>query len=231
MLDEALAQLAVYPRDPYLQYVALQLARRENRVEAVSQQVALIVDPDAQDPDPGAEAAARRERVDLFSLSSGALAVQESLQLDTLRGPPPNAKADPAKDERRRETVEVGKLTGPTVKSHPWEQLLAGRKPEVGPLARAVPEDFYFVEFHSPSKALELLDAGDLWAGHLFNQAAREARTRRVGDRILKQLVVETNRPLRPVYDAAVETVAVTSSDLFLAEGSDVTLLFRAKQP
>src|SRR4051794_4997033 len=38
--EEALAQLRVYPRDPYLQYVALQLARREGRLGAAGDEVA-----------------------------------------------------------------------------------------------------------------------------------------------------------------------------------------------
>ncbi|HKC87441.1 MAG TPA: hypothetical protein VKG02_15760, partial [Blastocatellia bacterium] len=33
ILEEALAQLRLYPHDAYLQYVALQLARRENRLD------------------------------------------------------------------------------------------------------------------------------------------------------------------------------------------------------
>jgi hypothetical protein len=43
--------------------------------------------------------------------------------------------------------------------------------------------------------------------------------------------VIETNPALRPFYDLIVEEVAVTGSDLFVAEGSDVTLLFRAREP
>src|SRR4029077_1421932 len=35
----------------------------------------------------------------------------------------------------------------------------------------------------------------------------------------------------RPFYDLVVSEAAVTGSDLFLREGSDVTLLFRFKQP
>ena len=35
-LDEALQQLAIYPRDSYLQYVALQLASREGRLDEVN---------------------------------------------------------------------------------------------------------------------------------------------------------------------------------------------------
>src|SRR5262249_30644493 len=90
---------------------------------------------------------------------------------------------------------------------------------------------FYFAEFRSVSKMLDLLDAGDLWGTHLFSQASREARSQRVGERLRRQLVIETNKLLRPLYDTVVEEVAVTGSDLFVAEGSDVTLLFRVKEP
>ena len=224
-LDEAMAQLAVHPRDPYLQYVALQLARRENRLEATEGRVAQAVNPGIDSAQGRRERAAqRRDRVDLFSIFSGALAVQESLQLDSMRG-----GAGPAEEVGAE--VEVGTLAGPTVKSHPWEQMLAGRKPDVGTLARSVPEDFYLVEFRSTAKMLDLLDNGDLWATHLFSQGAHEARTQQVGERVRQQLALETNRLLRPVYDAVVEEMAVTGSDLFAAEGSDVTVLFRARQP
>src|SRR5439155_12873540 len=115
--------------------------------------------------DPG-----RRQRVDLFSTFTGALAVQESLQLDTLLGeddmrragfppdvpqkmapPPPDVKKSedkpaepppPAKSGSKTasklrtimrrpipKSVLVDTLSGPTIKSHPWEQMLAGRKP------------------------------------------------------------------------------------------------------
>src|SRR5439155_26254486 len=71
----------------------------------------------------------------------------------------------------------------------------------------------------------------DLWGTHLFHQAAREARTQKVGDRLKQQLVIETNPVLKPFYDLVVEEVAIVGSDLFLREGSDVTLLFRSRQP
>jgi hypothetical protein len=275
-LDEAMAQLGLYPKDAYLQYVALQLARREKRGDQIAAQIEQLVSDEVRQERMG-----RANRVDLFSIFSGALAVQESLQLDTMRGPPsgrmpvpgpgnmqkapaPPQKTEPkteptpsgnAKDSpsaarfrqapiqdpfqaeqdrraaRRRQQVKVADLTGPTIKSHPWEQMLAGKKPEISPLARHVPEDFYFAEFHSLNKLMEALDVSDLWGRHLFNQATQEARTNLTGARLKTQLAVETNRLLRPFYDLVVEEVAVTGSDLFLAEGSDVTLLFRFKQP
>jgi hypothetical protein len=219
-LDEAVAQLELYPRDPYLQYVALQLGRREDRFSWASQEVTKLINQ-TQEP------LNRRDQVDLYSAFTGALAVQESLQLDTMR------RAERRDDTtwRSREIIDIVKLSGPTIKSHPWKTMLGDKDPEVPPLAKMVPEDNYLVEFRSLVKLLDLLDTGDLWNSHLFSQTNRDARTQLVGERLRQQLAIETNRLIRPLYDTIVEEVAVTGSDLYLGEGSDVTLLFRLKQP
>src|SRR5262245_22850814 len=143
-LPTALDELALNPSDTYLQYVALQLARRGERVSEVSAQLTSL---------RGFQGPNRVADVDLFSLVSGALAIQESLQLDTMVGQTPARRTIPAAGStdrpRRSGPVPVSTLSGPTVQSHPWERLLAGRKPEVSGLARLVPEDFYLVEFRS----------------------------------------------------------------------------------
>ena len=284
-LDEAAAALALQPRDAYLQYVVLQLARRAGRFDEVEPRVRRLAGADA---DPRAE---RGRGTDLFSLFTGALAVQESLQLDAMRSVTPRRTPAPANfngnfnarvtnanvasptGRRRRQTrrrrgqtraqradgnvnaeerliaglegrepepparprtqgrVKVSALKGPDIKSHPWEKMLAGRRPDVSPLARAVPEDFYFAEFRALTKLLDAFDAGDLWGSHLYNQAFRDTMTLDVGARLKRQLAVETDPRTRPFYDLVVEEVAVTGSDPFVREGSDVTLLFRVKQP
>src|SRR5437868_3054630 len=73
--DEALAQLRLNPHDPYLQYLVMQLAWRDNKTAPAGSEVERIT-----------FGGGRRGDTDLFSLFTGALAVQESLQLDTLRG-------------------------------------------------------------------------------------------------------------------------------------------------
>src|SRR5262249_4904827 len=73
-LDEALAQLQLYPDDPYLQYVALQLSYREKQFDNTSQQVENFIGRGS------GRRGGRRGDVDLFSVFTGALAVQESLQ-------------------------------------------------------------------------------------------------------------------------------------------------------
>jgi hypothetical protein len=243
-LQEAMAQLQLYPHDPYLQYLVLILADRENAREQFVPQMQALAGGDLQ-----ADRTGRARSVDLFNIFTGALAVQESLQLDAMRGTVPRADVQrpvvvPARPGIPRSApapqvaeppsdspVKVASLAGPTIRSHPWQEMLAGRKPAISPLAFCVPEDFYFIDFRSLNRLLEAMEVSDLWGTHLFNQTAQEARTQKAGDRLREQLAVETNPLLRPIYDLVVERVAVTGSDLFLREGSDVTLLFRFKQP
>lgn len=261
-LDDALSQLKLYPRDVYLQYVALQLASRQNRLDEIADQIEVTRGSATRE-----QRNERASRVDLLSIFSGALAVQESLQLDAMRGnaPPrtffdtlsaeqkkemassPERKRALEQEDRerlaawkeqraalemkRKQVLQVSGLAGPAVKSHPWSEMLGGKKPEISPLARLVPEDFYFVEFHSLAKLLDSIDISDLWGTHLFDQTFQEARTHGTGERIKQQLALESNPLARPFYDQVVEEVAVAGSDLFLREGSDLTMLFRFKQP
>jgi hypothetical protein len=241
-LEEARAHLRLYPRDAYMQYVALQLARREGNLAEVAAEL------QQRDPlrDPWRQ---RQDQVDLFSIFSGQLAVQESLQLDALA---PDAEADPnapvdvpvgrggprpirapgaAAVAEPSDGVPIASLEGPTVKSHPWTEMLAGRKPDVKGLALVAPADYYFVSFRSLNKLLDAADLATLWGAHVFNQANREAKTQLVGDRLREQLAVEETPELRPFYDAVVDEVAIVGSDLFVREGSDVTMLFHAQQP
>ena len=246
--DDARTQLEFYPRDPYLQYVVLQLGRREGRTEEAAEAVRRR----SPNLDPRRE---RSRNVDLFSLFSGALAVQESLQLDAMIDPdsvspravprpvlaPPPAPGQPAAkfsapveraaSSASAEPVRVETLQGPTVQSHPWADMLAGRKPAMSPLAKCVPQDYYYVQFRSVSKMLGLLEQGDVWGTHLFSQTVRKAYRHDMRQQLMQQLAIETNEVLQPFYDLAIQETAVVGSDLFVTESSDVTLLFRLLQP
>ena len=223
--EEAIRQSALNPQDAYLQYVALQLALNEGKTSQVGGRNTEANRRTRQGPERNAG---------LFSIFAGALAVQESLQLDTMRADPRARDARIA--DRSRETVKISDLTGPKVKSHPWGKMLAAqtvaRKTlEISELARCVPEDQYFVLFGSVNKLLEATEGGDLWGAHLFSQVTRSARTRRTTARLKTQLAIQTDRLTRPFYDMVVDEVAITGSDLYIPMGSDITLLFRIKQP
>ena len=141
------------PNDVYLQYVALQLARNEGKGEEVQGLIDRLTQRRFGFLQP------QDREVDLFSLFSGALAVQESLQLDAMRGqanPRLGRMSDPTKN-----TVKIAALEGPSVKSHPWDKMLAaqlvsGKQPEIGPLDLCVPEDQYYLHFRTLSKLLDM---------------------------------------------------------------------------
>jgi hypothetical protein len=150
-----------------------------------------------------------------FTLTS---AEAEAIQLPTEE---PEAEKIPAPP------VSVSDLKGPTIKSHPWTKMLAGRSPKVSDLSRCVPHDFYFVEFRSVSKLLDLIDSADQWSTFIYSQSVKDARSQQVGRRLQKQLVLETGGLPRAFTDAVIDGIALTGSDLFVREGSDVTVLLQ----
>lgn len=226
--EEAMAQLRMYPQDAYLQYVAMQLAHREGTAAAAGEEIGRITG--------ATEPAWRRrtERVNLFSLFSGSLAVQESLQLETMTGEaldPRQQRNAVAPRYAPDELVAVSELQGPTTQSHPWTEMLAGRQPEFSTLASCVPEDQYYVRFQSAARLLEVLELNERWGAHLFSQTSRQAYTSLADERVLAQLALETSDLLRPFYDLVVEELAITGSDLYLREGTDITIIFRFQRP
>lgn len=218
--DEAQAQLKMYPKDVFLQYVALKLGQRQG-FDATG----LL---GLNTPTRRQMAAQRRENVDLLNLFSGSLAVQESLQLDAMRPVSDVNRIDGATNAES--AVQIRTLTGPTVESHPWHEMLKGQKPKFSVLANYVPADHYYIRFKSVSRMLDVIDGGNLFAKHLFTQTGEQAFARDTEQRMRQQLAVETNPLARPFYDLIVKEIAISGSDPFVNEGSDVTLLFRFEQ-
>ncbi len=215
-MESAIQQLQLYPRDPYLQYVVLQLNQREGNAYDAE---ALL----RQTMGRGRRGNANIANVDLFSIFSGALAVQESLQLDAMtEGTPPDLNTPKG---------TIKDLTGPTVKSHPWTEMLAGRQPSISPLARCVPADHLFVQFESVGSFLQAMQLADHWGAYVVSQTRQESRSLSVTARLKRQLAVETTDLLQPIYDRVVGRLAITSSDMFFREGTDVTLLMELSQP
>jgi hypothetical protein len=139
-------------------------------------------------------------------------------------------QADDKPAEPRKPTP-LEKLIGPTVKSHPWDAMLADKKPKVSELARCVPADFYLVEFRTMTKLLDTLDARQDWTTYFFTQAHLDATDLRTRQRIQTQLLLDDSPAQRPFYDAIVQNVAIAGSDPFVKEGSDVTMLFQFQSP
>jgi hypothetical protein len=208
-LEEARAALKRQPDDGYLQYVVVQLARQEERLAMVRNDIPLF--------------ATRRagESADPLDLYISTRTLQQRLQLAMMLPPSVGAGTEPAQPP-----VPLKKLQAPALPDRDWKQLLGDKAPTVSPLSRCVPADFYLAEFRSLDRLARVLDASRSWLHFLQVQSVQDATARPVRRRLQQQLVFDVeDRALPPL----VEQVAVTGSDPFLGEGSDVTLLIQLR--
>ena len=161
----------------------------------------------------------RREPPDLYSVFTGAAAIQESLQLEALAG---NVSQEAA-------TVPLASLQGPAVKSHPFKEMLAGRTPALPELASWIPADQYAVFFSDLTKQRELADLLDEWGGNLLRQVEPQAKDFRIREKLTRQLCLEESWLSKMFGDRVVGSMAFTGRDPFLKEGTAFTVLFTLK--
>jgi len=179
-----------------------------------------------------ASARFRREPPDLYSVFTGAAAIQESLQLELLG----NAPQSPVQRAALKKAVEatasevpLTSLAGPAVKSHPFKEMLKGRNPQLPALAAYIPDDQYAVFFSNINKQIELADLMDEWGGNLLHQVEASARDFQVREKVSRQLCLENSWLTRMFGDRVIAEMAFTGSDPFLKEGTAFTVLFSLK--
>ena len=165
---------------------------------------------------------------DLYDMLTGSLAIQESLQNQVLRG-----DAKPGDFTRH-----ISEVTKPTLKSLDHARWLehkraASKAPlaTLPDLARLVPQDQYFAHFNSARAATEVLDLATDLGDSVFRLFTIRARDDRLPEKFEEQLCLKRDALTRLVSDGAVSEVAVTGSDPFVKEGTDLTLLMRVAGP
>jgi hypothetical protein len=161
------------------------------------------------------------ENLTMFALLGGRTAVEETLQLQNLD---PRGSTETA-------NIPVTSLTGVTVLSHPFAEMLgtqAGGRLELADLA---PPDRFFVYVAQPKAILPFLEkgAGFLAAagtGLTGNQLDYDL-TRRYLDRAgLTRSWLET-----VLRSGLIRDLALMVPDLFFIDGTDVTVAARLNQP
>ena len=153
----------------------------------------------------------------LYDVTTGALAVQESLQLDRM--------TDTNRDRGTRE-IAFADIPAVGVKSHPFDQMRGGVEAAHSELARLVPEDFYYLRFGSLAKLYELLDFADQWGTSLLRLATPVGSDYGVQQRVHTQLCLPDDALARLLAPAVIGEIAIVGSDPYVCEGSDITVLF-----
>ena len=159
-----------------------------------------------------------------YDTLTGARAIQESLQVD-------RALAGLASDTTAPRTVSVTDISGITVRAHPYDEMRKGRAPRVHPLAQLVPSDQYFLWFRSVAKLQELADFMQEWGETGLETADASDGARDLRQRIQAQLCLPEGLLSKALGTALVRDVAITGSDPFLREGTDITVIFEAVSP
>jgi hypothetical protein len=201
--------LNYYPQESFFQYALLQSKDRYG-----------VSPPRFDTPRPS-----RAElEASLYDLLTGSLAIQEALQQQALEGDGRPGDLD----------VPVSELPAPRPRSLDYKALLeekAGKKllPRPHEAARLVPEDQYFLHFHSLKSATELQDLATDWGNSLLRLFTVRAQDNRLVAKFEEQLCLRRDPLLRLFADAVVSELAVTGGDPFFREGTDLTLLFRVK--
>jgi hypothetical protein len=158
---------------------------------------------------------------DLYSVSSGALAIQEALQLDRMTG-----KLD--KDSNGA-YIEIETLKAPAIKSHPFDLMLKGRKPDTYPLDALVPADFYYLHFSNIRDQIELSDLMDKWGTNFLQMMQVSSTNSMMKEKYLGQLCLQVSELTRLFGDKVIDDMAICGADPFLEDGTDLSVIFSIK--
>lgn len=155
-----------------------------------------------------------------YDLFTGGRAVSENLALDrglilgtNMAGP----------------DVDISTIPGITVKGFDWKPLIKDAKPELDPLASLIPEDQHAIFFPGFQAMRQLSDEADTFGTDALNFAEPRSEDSGVKGRYQKQLCLPMTVMGRIVGPQVIESIAVTGSDPYLRVGSDVAVIFEAK--
>ncbi|RYZ01447.1 MAG: hypothetical protein EOO73_35530 [Myxococcales bacterium] len=162
--------------------------------------------------------------VDLMDTFAGRAAVQAALA--TRRSSISSAAKQPR-------VVPIAQLKVPQLSRHPWAALSKrlGKSAPPEPLADAVPASFYFVRAKSFSAFSDMLSFVQDFGAPAADLVDGTRTQRGTLPRYLAELGVEAGELSRVLGPEVVQDFALTGSDPYLHEGSDVTLVFRLKSP
>ncbi len=207
------ARLELAPRDSYLNYAIATIARMHD-IDLKKEDIAFPIVPVVTD-DPA-------RRVDLFSLGTGLLALHESLQLSELINP---------RDSDVKREIAMSELDPPRLPSLPYEEMIKGHKIDVNEEAGFVPDDWAYLRFTSGDELLSFALEADRWIRHLIVFYGNEAREKEMVLQQFEHLGLPDPRALPALYKALPGPITITMSDLFLREGTDVTVILPAAVP
>ncbi len=162
----------------------------------------------------------RDRQISMFGVLGGQAALQETFQLQQLQ-------VTSAQDANG---VPIDQIEGVAVKSHPFKEMLAGQPGGRLPLAEVVPSDCLFVHFAQPKAVLPFLEKGSAFLSHLGSLSLGRNLDYDLVDGYLARLGVTQDLLKQMLQLDMVQEFGIILPDLFLIDGTEVTIVARAPQ-
>ncbi|MGL6196839.1 MAG: hypothetical protein ACRC2T_18660 [Thermoguttaceae bacterium] len=133
-------------------------------------------------------------------------------------------------------TVDIGELEGITVAEIDWEPLVENLSPALDPHAKYVPFDQHFAVFPSVQAAQAVLAAVTESGLSALSNPVRDGVTApnadlKVVKRYLAQLELTQEIMEGLANSGKVKSVAITGSDTYFEDGTDIAILFETDSP
>ncbi len=173
------------------------------------------------DASPGKLGGRRPDRArttNAFNMFGGRTAIRETLQMDLL---------EKQQNQPGGQPVPIESVKAVEVESHPFAEMLGDAPGGLLPLADYVPADRFFVYAAKPEAFFPLLDQG---AEFLFQAGAvgtGSSISRGLVERYLARLGMNRQWLKLMLHSGAIRELGVVLPELFLIDGTDVTVLAR----
>lgn len=158
---------------------------------------------------------------EVYHLFSGGLQVQRSLQRNTLSGISVTGDL----------VNHIKDVRPPNLKSADYEALLkklqeeTDAKPKLHPASKLIPDDQYLVHFNSWDAIAKLRQSSQQWLEPLYRIMTEDARDHHLIDKYESQLGIRMQDLQTWFSNGQITGLTLTGSDLYAAEGTDITLV------
>ena len=198
--------LQYYPNESFFEYLLLQ--SKERYGVTPPNMAKLMPDKDASEEG-------------LYRLFSSGIELQQSLQRSTLR-----------KGSRQGDlSVHISQVAEPKIAARDYAARLDaktedGAQAAPHSVAAIVPGDQYMIHFNSYATADNMISSFEDWAEPMIRLFREDARDHQLLAKYESQLLLPFE-DLKPLFDnKSVSSMTLTGSDFFVAEGTDLTVLF-----
>ena len=163
-----------------------------------------------------------------FSVLGGRAAIEETLQMQAINTITLEEEED---SHTGNDLIDINSVEGVQVQSHPFKQMLAGKRGGHLELANYTPHDRFFVYLGKPATLERMLDAGAPFIASVGSALTGNSLNYGLERRYLKRLGMKRDQLHAILKSGLIREMAFFCPDLFFIDGTDLTAIAKVDQP